>query len=69
LQIDANTPQAIPFEQCVPMGCIVRAPLATALLNEMKAGATATLIVPAAPGEWVKLPISLDGFTAAFNSL
>ncbi len=69
LQIDTNEPRAVPFERCIPDGCVVRAPIAPAMLDQMRAGATANLIVSPAPDERVKLPISLNGFTAAFDSL
>ncbi len=69
LQVDANEPRAVPFERCIPDGCVVRAPIAPSMLAQMRAGQTAHLIVSPSPEERVKLPISLDGFTAAFNSL
>ena len=69
LQIDDNQPKAVPFERCIPDGCVVRAPIAAAMLAQMRAGTTAHLIVSPSPQERVKLPISLNGFTAAFNSL
>ena len=69
LQIDASQPKAVPFERCIPDGCVVRAPIAAAMLAQMRAGTTAHLIVSPSPQERVKLPISLNGFTAAFNSL
>lgn len=69
LQVDQNEPKAVPFERCIPDGCVVRAPIAAAMLEQMKVGGTANLIVSPSPDERVKLPISLSGFTAAFNSL
>lgn len=69
LQVDGNEPKAVPFERCIPDGCVVRAPIAAAMLEQMKSGGTANLIVSPSPDERVKLPISLSGFTAAFNSL
>ena len=69
LQIDGNEPRAVPFERCIPDGCVVRAPIAASMLEQMRAGATAHLIVSPSPEERVRLPISLNGFTAAFNSL
>lgn len=69
LQIDSNEPRAVPYERCIPDGCVVRAPIAPAMLDQMRAGATAHLIVSPTPDERVRLPISLQGFTAAFNAL
>lgn len=69
LQVDGNEPRAVPFERCIPDGCVVRAPIAADMLAQMRAGSTAHLIVSPSPDERVRLPISLSGFTAAFNSL
>ena len=69
LQVDSNEPKAVPFERCIPDGCVVRAPIAQGMLNQLKAGNTAHLIVSPNPEERVRLPISLAGFTAAFDSL
>jgi len=69
LQIDNNEPRAVPFERCIPDGCVVRAPIAANMLGQMRAGGTAYLIVSPRPDERVRLPISLNGFTAAFDSL
>ena len=69
LQIDGNGPLAVPFERCIPDGCIVRAPIAREMLDQMRAGATAYLILSPSPENRVRLPISLTGFSAAFDSL
>ena len=69
LQIDANEPRAVPFERCIPDGCVVRAPLSPGMIAQMRAGATAHLIVSPGPDERIRLPISLDGFSAALDSL
>lgn len=69
LQVDQNEPKAVPFERCIPDGCVVRAPIASTMLEQMKIGGTAHLIVSPSPDERVRLPISLTGFTAAFDSL
>ena len=69
LQIDSNEPRAVPFERCIPDGCVVRAPIAASMIQQMRAGSMAHLIVSPSPEERVRLPISLNGFTAAFDSL
>jgi len=69
LQVDDNEPRAVPFERCIPDGCVVRAPVAAGMLSQMRAGGTAYLILSPSPDERVRLPISLSGFTAAFDSL
>lgn len=69
LQIDASQPKAVPFERCIPDGCVVRVPIAEDMLAQMKAGSMMHLIVSPSPVDRVRMPISLNGFTAAFNSL
>ncbi len=69
LQVDQNEPRAVPFERCIPDGCVVRAPIAPAMLEQMKVGGTAHIILSPSPEDRVRLPISLSGFTAAFDSL
>ena len=69
IQVDSNQERAAPFQVCTPEGCLVRQPLTTEVLNEMKAGATAKLTVVAAPQQEIPVNISLMGFTKAFESL
>jgi len=69
LQVDQNEPKAVPFERCIPDGCVVRAPIAQAMLDQMRRGGTAHLILSPSPDERVRLPVSLNGFSAAFDSL
>ncbi len=69
LQVDSGEPRAAPFERCIPDGCVVRAPISSSMLNQMRNGGTAYLILSSSPTETVRVPISLSGFTAGFNSL
>jgi len=69
LQIDASQPKAVPFERCIPDAHVVRVQLAAAMLAQMKAGSMMHLIVSPSPVDRVRMPISLNGFTAAFDSL
>ncbi len=69
LQVDNGEPRAAPFERCIPDGCVVRAPISSAMLGQMRAGGSAFLILSRSPTETVKVPMSLSGFTAAFGSL
>jgi len=68
LKVDQQPAKAAPFERCIDAGCVVRAPLSGELLNNMKAGATAFIVIFGAPEQPVQIPISLAGFTAAFDS-
>jgi len=69
LQVDGREPRAAPFERCISDGCVVRAPITGTMLDQLKAGGTANLILSGSPTQVVNIPISLSGFTAAFNDL
>jgi len=69
LQIDSGVTRAVPYERCLPVGCIVRAPISNETVQQMKAGSVAKVIILNAPGNGMEGPLSLSGFTAAFNSL
>lgn len=68
LQVDNGEVRAAPFERCLPLGCVVRAPVSPQMLDQLKRGGTAYLVMATSPVENVRVPISLQGFTAAFNS-
>ena len=75
LEIDGAAIGRVPFVRCLPP-TRVSPPLCTATaeaqpttLEKMKAGANAYFIIYEAPGKAVKLPISLQGFTASYNAL
>lgn len=69
--IDAAAPKRYPYRFCDPNGCVAQIGYTAAEVNSFKAGAAATItVVPtAAPDQKVELPLSLSGFTDAWNSL
>lgn len=69
--IDGGTPKRYPFRFCDPNGCVAQIGYTDAEVSNFKAGAKATVTVTpaAAPDQEVKLPLSLSGFTDAWNSL
>ncbi|MGF1552389.1 MAG: invasion associated locus B family protein [Paracoccaceae bacterium] len=69
VQVDGNEQRAAAFEVCAQGGCIVREPMQSDFLNELKGGATATLTIVAAPRREIVVPISRSGFTRAFNEI
>ncbi|MEM9782011.1 MAG: invasion associated locus B family protein [Pseudomonadota bacterium] len=73
VQIDASEVRGAAFEVCAQAGCVVREPMGTKFVDEMKGGNTATVTLAALPGEGpvqeLTSSISLRGFTAAFNDL
>ncbi len=64
-----GTTRLEPFRVCTLVGCIVRLGLSEDEINAMKRGANAfiTILPFVAPDQPVELPISLRGFTAAFD--
>ncbi|SFE07852.1 invasion associated locus B family protein [Roseivivax sediminis] len=71
ISIDGGAPQQIPYMMCSGEGCVARAGIAAAQLNQFKAGAEARVtIVPAdAPDQQVSTTMSLAGFTDSFDTL
>ena len=75
LESDGQAVGRVPFVRCLPQ-TRVSPPLCTATaeaqpetLEKMRKGATANFIIYEAPGKAIKLPISLDGFTASYKAL
>jgi len=68
LKVDQQPAKAAAFERCISEGCVVRAPISASMLANLKSGATANIVIFGAPEQPVQLPISLTGFTAAFDS-
>ncbi|WP_339949821.1 invasion associated locus B family protein [uncultured Albimonas sp.] len=72
LQIDSSEPQRGQFSICLSEGCLMREPLPNAMVAGLKKGATARFgfVVPQGQGgQKYDVPISLSGFTAAYNAL
>lgn len=71
MQIDDHPPKAYPYAYCSTAGCIVRLGLTPVDLNWLKSGSVAKLAtVPyRAPDTRRVLPMSLNGFTAAYDAM
>jgi invasion protein IalB len=72
LTIDQGETQQAMYHVCAPQGCVLQEGLPNALVNQFKRGITASFgIVPLSQGEpqRIEIPISLKGFTAAYESL
>ncbi|MEC7760711.1 MAG: invasion associated locus B family protein [Pseudomonadota bacterium] len=69
--VDSAAPKRYPFRFCDPNGCVAQIGYTAEEIAAFKAGSEATLtVVPvAAPDQQVALPLSLSGFTAAYDSL
>ncbi|MBD8878021.1 invasion associated locus B family protein [Roseibium polysiphoniae] len=57
------------FVRCLPNGCIAEVILEDTLINQLKSGGQATFIIFQTPEEGIGIPISLNGFSAGFDSL
>ncbi|WP_237062045.1 invasion associated locus B family protein [Loktanella sp. M215] len=71
LKIDNGEPKVYPFTFCNAAGCVARVGFTPAEITQLKRGAAATIrMVPAAaPDQEVVLNLSLNGFTAGYDSL
>lgn len=59
----------VPFGVCVKNGCVAIAQLDASIIKGMKAGTKGSIKFAAAQKKIIEIPVSLSGFTAAFNSL
>lgn len=69
LEIDGAPVGRVPFIRCLPQICTAFAETTADTLTKMRKGAKANFIIYEAPGVGLTLPISLSGFTAAYNDL
>jgi invasion protein IalB len=75
LEIDGAAVGRVPFVRCLPQTrvspglCTATAEAQPATLAKMKAGNAANFIIYEAPGAAIKMPISLNGFTASLKAL
>ena len=68
-QIDGNKPVHMQYELCNPKGCLVVGAMPAELVNAMKSGTAAKIIVADSQRKKGDIPLSLKGFTAALGSL
>ena len=68
LKVDDQPAKAAPFERCIDEGCVVRAPISATMLGNLKAGAMVNIVIFGGPEQPVQIPMSLAGFTAAYDS-
>ena len=71
LQIDSGAQRQYPFGWCSQVGCFSRFGLDDEAIGAMKRGRTGelTIVSVADPEAPISVPLSLTGFTAAFDSL
>ncbi|MDZ4137090.1 MAG: invasion associated locus B family protein, partial [Paracoccaceae bacterium] len=71
LQVDAGKGKLYPFTWCAREGCVARIGLTAEDIASFKKGSKAmmTIVPVVAPDQKVALPISLKGFTAAYDAV
>jgi len=71
MRVDAGDAKRYPFGWCEKLGCVTRFGLTQTELDNLKKGnqAVMTIVSVGAPKEPVGLAVSLQGFTAAWDSL
>ncbi|WP_039018004.1 invasion associated locus B family protein [Halocynthiibacter namhaensis] len=69
--VDGSNPLGYQYTWCDAQGCFARVGFTQDIINRFKNGADAVVtIVPAiAPDQKLNLPMSLTGFTAAYNAM
>ena len=69
LKIDNADVGRAGFVRCLPNGCIAEVVMDDKLIDQMKAGQTATFIIFQTPEEGIGIPLALAGFKEAFEAL
>ncbi len=69
LKVDQTDIGRVGFVRCLGSGCVAEVMLEDGLLEQMKKGQSATFIVFSTPEEGVGIPVSLNGFEAAYDNL
>lgn len=71
MEIDDGAPTELDYQQCNQQGCIARLPLAEPMVDALKQGLEANVTFEAfveGQRQPVTVPVSLKGFTAAFDA-
>jgi invasion protein IalB len=57
------------FVRCLPSGCVAEVVMEDKLLDQLRAGTTATFIIFQTPEEGIGIPLALNGFKDGFEKL
>jgi len=68
-QVDASKGRRAPYRFCTQGGCRVLEPITDGFVTELKGGSSAKITYNAVDGAKHEAPISLKGFTKAYDSL
>ncbi len=69
IQIDSGTPATFPVERCEPDGCRAGMKLRDATVQQLSQGRQLHVTFYDGARKPLKVPLSLDGFSAAFKAL
>ncbi|MCH9674034.1 MAG: invasion associated locus B family protein [Gammaproteobacteria bacterium] len=69
ITVDGGQPQRFEIERCLQSGCKSAFPLDEEMIRAFKRGLVAEVVIRDAARSPVTIPVSLQGFTAAFASL
>ncbi len=62
-------PKGLPYETCLPQGCLVLVGLDSETLKALQSSQSGSVVVMPANGQPVSIPFSLKGFTDAYGAL
>jgi invasion protein IalB len=69
MEVDTKPIGRVGFLSCQPYGCVTVSEITTELLDQLKKGTAANMIIYIAPGQGIPMSISLKGFSKAFDEL
>ncbi len=69
LKIDNADVGRAGFVRCLPTGCVAEVAMEDKLIDQLKAGTTATFIIFQTPEEGIGIPLTLTGFKDGFDKL
>lgn len=69
MEVDTKPIGRIGFLSCQPYGCVTVSEVTPELLDQLRKGTAANMIIYIAPGQGVPLTVSLKGFSKAFDEL
>lgn len=69
MEVDDKAIGRIGFLSCQPYGCVTVSEITPELLDQLRKGAAANMVIYIAPGQGIPLSVSLKGFSKAFDEL
>ncbi len=69
LKIDNADVGRAGFVRCLPTGCVAEVAMEDKLIDQLKAGTTATFIIFQTPEEGIGIPLTLTGFKDGYDKL